>query len=445
MQLRKEALYMATFKIPEHIKTALKMLHGAGFEAYIVGGSVRDTLLGKEPHDWDIATSAQPFEIKRVFSAFKQIDIGLRHGTVAVLINDETIEITTFRIDGKYTDGRRPDNVFFTKSIVEDLSRRDFTINACAITDSRVIDPFGGMEDIKNRLIRCVGDPAVRFQEDALRILRAIRFASVLGFEVEEKTARAITEHKNLLSNVSQERITEEFRKTLLGCCVKKTLGRFSGVVSVIVPEIKDLIGFQDNNGCDLYEHTLKAVEAAEPDVILRTCIFFHEIAKPHALNPRGKEECCENSAREAEKALRRMKFSNKEVGAITQLIRYNGCEIKPDPKSVKKTLSVLGKEQFERLLKVKRADIKAQTNSDAGLKELDRTEAIFNELISKNVCLSLRDLAVNGNDLISIGIPKGKQVGVILNKLFDMVLCEKIKNDKDALIQYVIKNYVNS
>lgn len=438
---RKKQLSMAIFKIPENIKLALSMLHDAGFEAYVVGGSVRDTLLGVQPHDWDIATSAQPNQIKNVFAAYRQIDIGARHGTVAVLINNETIEITTFRIDGKYSDGRRPDNVYFTKNIVEDLSRRDFTINACAITDTRIIDPFGGRDDIKKRLIRCVGDPEKRFREDALRILRAIRFASVLGFDVEEKTVRAVFDCKDLLSNVSQERITEEFKKTLLGCNVKNTLSRFSGVVAVTVPQAKELIEF---DGGKLYEHTLKAVENADADLILRTCMFFHDIATPRCLKQDSDADCCEESARLAEKILRRMKFSNKEIAAVTQLIRYCGKEIEPSKISVKKTLSVLGKEQFGRLIKAKRADLSAQPHSNNEIETLDAVEAIYNDLISQNACLTLNDLAINGNDIISIGIPKGKQVGVILNRLFELVLNDEIKNDKDALIRYVIDNFSN-
>lgn len=437
---------MSIYKIPENINYALKMLHDAGFEAYVVGGSVRDTLLGKKPHDWDITTSATPYQIKNVFSSYRQIDIGLQHGTVAILIDKETVEITTFRVDGKYTDGRRPDKVFFTTSIIEDLSRRDFTINACAITDTLIIDPFGGQEDIKNHLIRCVGNPSLRFKEDALRILRAIRFASVLNFDVEEKTAQAIFDCKSLLANVSQERITDEFRKTLLGCNVKNTLSWFSDVIAFIVPEIKDLIRFQGDSkysGFDLYEHTLKAVEAVESDVILRTCMFLYNVEKPQFYLYQGSAaEYFEGSARMAEYILRRMRFSSKEIAAITELIRYSGTDIEPESKSVKKALSIMGEVQFRRLLKVKRADLSVQTSSISKLKDLDTVEIIFNDLISRNACFTLRDLAVNGNDLINIGVSKGKQIGIILNKLFDMVLNDEIKNNKDTLLQYVISTY---
>lgn len=432
--------------IPSSIKLALNKLHNAEYEAYVVGGCVRDALLGKVPHDWDIATSATPREIQELFNSFKQITTGLKHGTVMVVIDNELVEITTFRIDGEYSDGRRPDKVSYTTNISEDLSRRDFTINACAATESILIDPFGGEKDAANKLIRCVGNPVKRFTEDALRILRGIRFASVLNFNVEEKTKEAMHKCRGLLENVSQERITEEFCKTLLGNNVSKTLSEFKDIIAYIIPEISDMIGFSQNNPYhiyNVYEHSLKAVESIESNLVLRICMFFHDIAKPQCYSIDNKNVGHfyghpEVSAAMAEKILRRMRFSNEKILAVTELIKYHDLQIGLTSKSIKKQLSKLGKIQFRRLLKVKRADILAQSPSKAQhrLKDLDKVEEILNEIIQENSCVSLHDLAINGSDLIKIGIPEGKQIGLILYKLLEMVINEEVENNREDLIR---------
>ena len=444
---------MSDYKIdiPIKIKFTLDKLHDAGKKAYLVGGCVRDALLGISPHDWDIATSATPEEIKNVFRDYKQIDTGLKHGTVAVIIENKSIEITTFRIDGKYSDGRRPDKVSFTTNITEDLSRRDYSINACAITDNQIIDPFGGQEDIKNHIIRCVGDPMRRFNEDALRILRGIRFASVLNFEIEEYTKEAMFELKNLLRNISQERITAEFCKTLLGINVRNTLMEYRDILVFILPEIKDTIGFNQNNNhhiYDVFEHSLMAVESTDSDIILRVCMLFHDIAKPYCYSLDQNKVGHfyghpEKSAQMTEAILKRMRFQTKDIHDITQLIKYHDMQIESTPKSIKKCLNAIGKVQFNRLLKVKRADILAQNPDLAfnNLKDLSVIEQIFNDIISSNNCVSMRDLAINGYDLILLGIPEGKEIGIVLNKLLEMVLSDEIKNDKDALSKMVSNN----
>lgn len=433
-------------RIPLNIKRALSQLHQAGFEAYVVGGCVRDTFLGKTPHDWDIATSATPHEIRGVFGGYRQIDTGLKHGTVMVVMDGGLVEITTFRVDGEYSDGRRPDNVAFTSSITEDLARRDFTINACAITDTLLIDPFGGREDAKNQLIRCVGDPVKRFTEDALRILRGIRFAAVLDFKVEERTKTAMLACRHLLKNVSQERITAEFCKTLQGMNVKNTLLEFKDILLFILPEVKDMMGFDQHNRYhvyDVYEHSLNAVESIESDLILRTAMFFHDIAKPACFtldeNAAGHfYGHPEMSADMAGKILQRMKFSTAHSHAVIELIKYHDHPLELNSKSVKKLLNKLGEVQFRRLLKVKRADILAQNPVFAKerLKKLDILEGILDEILATNACLSLRDLAVNGDDLILLGIPEGKQIGDVLNRLLEMVLNEEAENSKDALLE---------
>jgi tRNA nucleotidyltransferase (CCA-adding enzyme) len=441
---------MSNFKIeiPVRIKLALNKLHEAGHEAYVVGGCVRDIFLGKEPDDWDITTSAIPEEIQKVFGEYKQIDTGIRHGTVMVIVGGEMVEITTYRIDGQYSDGRRPDNVSFTTNIIEDLARRDYTINACAITDSLIIDPFGGQEDAKNRLIRCVGSPTQRLTEDALRILRGIRFASVLNFKVEENTKRAMLECKNLLKNVSQERITAEFCKMLLGINVYDTLIQFKDILVCILPEIEEMIGCEQNNKYhiyDVYQHSLKAVESIDRDVILRATMFFHDIAKPHccSIDPQNVQHFyghSEISAQMTQKILKRMKFSNRDTDTITELIKYHDTQIGLNSKSVKKLLSKLGEVQLRRLLKVKRADAIAQNPSfiSGTLENLDIVEQILNHIIVQTTCISVKDLAISGHDLIRLGIPEGKQIGVILNKLLEMIFNEELENNKNDLLDKV-------
>jgi len=436
--------------IPSRIKSALDKLHHAGYEAYVAGGCIRDTFLGKEPHDWDIATSAAPKEVQSLFDGCRQIDTGLKHGTLIVIIDKEPVEITTFRVDGEYSDGRRPDTVSFTLSITEDLSRRDFSINACAAAGNLLIDPFGGLEDAKNQLIRCVGNPVQRFTEDALRILRGIRFASVLNFKVEEKTKAAMFECMKLLKNVSQERITEEFCKTLQGMNVRNTLLEFRDIMVSILPEIKEMTDFDQHNKYhvhDVYEHSLKAVELIESSHVLRVTMFFHDIGKPSCFTLDEKNVGHfyghpEISAQMTEKILQRMKFSTADNGTVTELVKYHDIQIGATAKSVKKLLSKLGEVQFRRLLKVKKADIMAQNPLFAKkrLEFLDMIQLIFNEIITANTCVSLRDLAVNGVDLIQLGIPQGKQIGIILNRLLEMVLNEELENKKDALLEIAKK-----
>jgi tRNA nucleotidyltransferase (CCA-adding enzyme) len=444
----KEEIIMDDFYIdlPEKIKLVLNKLHTTEFQAYIVGGCVRDTLLCKKPYDFDITTSATPQEIKCVFKDYQQIDNGIKHGTVTVIIENECIEITTFRIDGTYSDGRRPDDVVFTTNILEDLSRRDFTINAVAATEKLLIDPYNGQEDIKNNIIRCVGDPKTRFHEDALRILRGIRFASVLSFKVEEKTMLAMFECKELLKNISQERITSEFCKTLLGQSVKSVLTEFKEILIYIIPEIKDTLGFKQHNPhhiYDVYVHSITAVQSIESDIILRVTMLFHDIAKPFCftLDERKIGHFYGHpalSAHMTKLTLQRMKFSKEDINIVTQLIKYHDFKIELSSKSVKKLLNIIGEIQFRRLLKVKRADNLAHSLQfiNATTKHLDNVEQILNNIIVANACITLQHLAINGDDLIELGIPKGKKIGTILNNLLQMVLNEELENNRDALLE---------
>jgi tRNA nucleotidyltransferase (CCA-adding enzyme) len=440
-------MYPRDMIIPTGVRLALDRLDRAGYEAYIVGGCVRDSLLGKTPTDWDIATSATPERIKEVFNGYHRIYTGFKHGTITVILDEMPIEITTYRVDGKYSDGRRPDEVHYTGDIVEDLARRDFTINACAMTDSRFIDPFGGMDDIRHGIIRCVGNPKERFKEDSLRILRGIRFASMLGFVVEEETKKAILDCKELISNVSMERITMEFCKILLGDAVHDTLLEFQAVLAFIIPEIREMIEFDQRNKYhiyDVYRHTLKSVESIDKDVVLRTTMFFHDIAKPSCFSL--DDNCvghfyghAKASAKMTEGILERMRFPKREIRDIIELIKYHDRPIGLTAKSVRKLLSKIGEEQFRRLLKVKRADTMAKNPIfwEVKLKDIEVVEDIFDSLIEKGACITRNQLAINGNDLIELGIPQGRLLGYILDTLLNMVLNEELENKKDDLLKW--------
>lgn len=406
--------------IPENPSLAVKLLTHAGFEAGIVGGCTRDALLNTLPNDWDIATKAAPEEIKSIFKDYRTFDIGIKHGTVTVLINSEKIEITTYRIDGEYSDGRRPDEVYFTGSLKEDLRRRDFTINAIFYNDHiGFVDPFKGKEDIKNKIIRCVGDPHKRFQEDALRILRGIRFSSQLGFLVEDETKKAMFKNKDLLRNVSKERISSEFIKLLKGKGAASVLNEFREIFDFIIPELKNL----EKN---IWSHTISAMNTAD-DIILKLALLFQHI---------GEDE--EASAKIAETVFKNIKITNAEgikssdVKDILELIRFQNMRIEENEKEVIKAISLLhgGKKQFERLLEIKKIH---------GKKTFE-IEKVFSEVANKKICTTIKDLDINGNDLIKIGFKPGKTLGETLNLLLNKVLEKELQNDKNILIKEAIK-----
>lgn len=448
--------------IPKNPALAVKMLVEAGFEAGVVGGCNRDAIMGEIPHDWDICTSAIPDEIQAVFKGFRQLNMGLKHGTVVIIIEGEDIEITTYRVDGEYSDGRRPDNVAFTRSLVEDLSRRDYTQNAIFYNEFKgIVDPFNGVSDIKNKVIRSVGNADKRLKEDALRILRGIRFASKLGFEVEEDTKTAMFTNKELLKNVSIERITVEFVKTLQGKNAMNILDEFQEIIGYIIPETKAMMGFEQNNPYHIYDvwkHTLVATHEA-PDLVLKLTMFFHDIAKPscYTIDEKGIGHFYGHgdiSARIASEILKRMRITTTEgingtdLKDVIELIKYHDIMIEPRKKSIRKILSKLdgNKVQFKRLLSVKRADALAQAPDklENSLKEIYTIELIFNEVVEEGDCTTLKDLSINGKDLISLGIPVGKEVGTILNKLLEDVINEKLPNEKEELLIATKKTYLN-
>nr|WP_300092838.1 CCA tRNA nucleotidyltransferase [Sedimentibacter sp.] len=393
-------------KMPEEAKKALNILKACGHEAYVVGGCVRDAILGSVPSDWDITTSALPDEISSCFKNYRTINTGLKHGTVTVVINKMHFEVTTYRIDGKYSDNRRPDEVTFTDKVAMDLKRRDFTINSLAYNKDGIVDLFGGIEDIKNKIVKCVGVPDERFQEDGLRILRAMRFAAVLGFAVEEKTRESIHKNKNLLRNISYERINSEFSKTMMGINCREILSEYKDVVEVFIPEISGL-------GDELWTERLNSAALVD-NTILKLSLLFYGM--------------------DAELILRRLKSDNDTIKKVKLLTLNMDGEIIPEIPAVKRWINKLGLENLRMLIRMKNAGLKY---SETEIKGLRKAEAIIDTIVKENQCYSLSTLAVKGTDLVAAGIPKGPKVGEILNEMLEKVIDDELENKKEALLGY--------
>lgn len=437
--------------IPEKAKQIINQLEQAGYEAYVVGGPVRDCILGKCPMDWDITTSASPYQVKEIFSY--TIDTGIAHGTVTVMMDREPFEVTTYRVDGEYKDHRRPEEVCFTKSLKEDLLRRDFTINAMAYNDrDGLIDYYGGVEDLKRKVIRCVGQASKRFDEDALRILRALRFQAQLGFTIEDQTKQAVREQAKYLKDISAERIQVELTKLLLSKHPETILDAYElGVTSVVLPEFDRMMETPQNNPHHRYSvgvHTVEALKNAEADHILRWTMLLHDVGKPDARveGPdkdrfQGHHVIGDEMAR---KILRRLKFDNQTVKQVTKLVYWHdirfGSAKEVNKRTVRRWASKLSVPLFEKLLKVQQADILAQSSFMLEEKQeiLDRTAVLFEEIKKEKDCLKVKDLALDGKDLISLGMKPGKELGEMLNELLELVLDDPGKNSREILTQAV-------
>lgn len=441
-------------RLPKQVVTALKLLEASGYEAYIVGGCVRDYIMGIEPHDYDITTSALPEETKQVFKRYKVIETGIKHGTVTVLMDYEPIEITTFRVDADYIDGRHPSSVSFTKSLREDVARRDFTMNAIAM-DCRgdIFDYFGGRQDIENRVIRCVGEPITRFNEDALRIMRALRFSSVTGFNIEEKTHEAMRETKDLLCKVSAERIREELVRLLCGKNVKKVLMEDVDILAVFMPELAKMEGFDQRNPhhiFDVLEHTATVVEMADKEPVVRLAALFHDIGKPDCftVDEAGIGHFYGHGAISAEmtrSVMNRLKFDNDTKKKVLELVEKHDAHIEPSQRAVKRVLNKLSEEQFFNLMALKRADNFGQSPLHRERqKHYDKLEEIAGEIIEQEQCFSLKDLCVNGSDLISIGFKPGNEIGEMLKFLLEEVIDGKIENERQKLLDLAQKKQKN-
>lgn len=434
-----------TMDMPKNVDIAINLLQSAGFEAYAVGGCVRDSLLGKTPNDWDITTSAKPENMKSVFADFHCIDTGIKHGTVTVVIDGEPLEITTFRLDGEYEDNRHPKSVTFTADLGADLGRRDFTVNAMAYSKmTGTVDLFGGQNDLKNKIIRCVGDPDRRFNEDALRILRALRFASALDFEIEEKTAQSLLKNRALLGNISEERIAKELLKLVCGKGAKRILTDFAPVLFEILPELQPMYKNSHDNPhhCyDIYEHTLIAVESIDPEPTLRFAMLLHDCGKPAVkkFDENGVAHFYGHQRISAEisaQILARLKVSNKFRDEILFLVsNHDRWELYENTEKMPRYLSKFGLDGVLKLLKVMCADVLAQSPEYRyRLDQIADAEEIAKNLAVQKPCLSLRELQINGRTLMDIGIPQGRKLGAVLAQLLDEVIDGVTKNTQEAL-----------
>lgn len=434
--------------IPTPAEKILQTLDGHGYEAYVVGGCVRDSVLGRDPHDWDITTSASPEQVKELFA--RTIDTGIQHGTVTVMIDREGYEVTTYRIDGEYEDGRHPKEVCFTSSLEEDLKRRDFTMNAMAYNPSKgLVDLFGGMDDMKNHVIRCVGDPMERFQEDALRIMRAVRFSAQLGFAIDDSTRQAITALAPNLKYVSAERIQAELVKLLTSPHPDYFRVAYeTGITREFLPEFDACMETEQNTPHHCYtvgEHILHSTLNVPADKVLRLTMLFHDIAKP--LMKTTDENGCDHFKKHAEKGetlakgiLRRLKFDNDTIDKVTRLVRWHDERPEPSMKAVRRAVNRIGEDIFPMYLVVRKADLLAQSTyrREEKLEHLMKVEECYNQIREEAQCVSMKSLAVSGRDLIQAGFKPGPEMGQLLNRMLDHVLEVPEDNTKEKLMAFI-------
>ena len=432
-------------ELPFQITEILERLELTGFSAFVVGGCVRDFLMGLSPHDFDITTSATPAETKRVFADCRVVETGIKHGTVTVLYKGISTEITTFRVDGGYSDGRHPDSVVFSRDITDDLSRRDFTMNGIAYSPKRgFIDPFGGENDIKRGVIRAIGDADKRFSEDALRVLRAVRFSSVLSFEIEEQTALAIRAHEGDLRKVSVERILAELKRLLCGRDVKRVLLEYSSLFAKIIPPLGEEIGFEQGSKYHdrtLYEHTAAAVENSPPTEEMRFAMLFHDLGKVKCKTTDENGEChyyghAEISAELCDEIMRGLKCDNSLRERVVRIVRYHDIPVDTGRKYIRRQLAKHGAEEFEDIMNAHIADDSAKADfCRERIPKIQEVIKIAREIAAEQPCLSARALAITGEDLKPY-VPPSPLMGEILSQLLSEVVDEKIPNEKAALLE---------
>lgn len=444
-----------TIFLPEKVRYIIDTIMDAGYEAYAVGGCIRDCLLGREPDDWDITTSASPYQVKKLFA--RTLDTGIRHGTVTVMLGREGFEVTTYRIDGDYEDGRHPKEVTFTANLLEDLRRRDFTVNAMAFNDrSGLVDAFGGIRDMEERIIRCVGSPRERFSEDALRMMRAVRFCARLDYQIEGQTLQAIKELAPSLCQISAERIQAELTRLVTSPHPERLRTAFeTGITAVILPEFDACMKTAQNNPHHCYsvgEHILKSMQAIKPDRILRLAMLFHDMGKPstRTVDENGIHHFHGHPAVSEELAraiLRRLKFDNHTVSMVTRLVRFHDCNVLPEPKYVRRAIRKTGEDIFPLLFDIRRADLQAQSDYQREEKEalLAGVQEIYEQVCRESQCVSLRTLAVTGRDLICFaGMESGPALGRTLEELLSMVIENPALNERETLLQIARDGVLN-
>lgn len=435
--------------IPETVAAVMRRMHGAGYACHAVGGCVRDSLMGKEPHDWDLTTNALPDEVAALFADERVIPTGMAHGTVTVLTGGMPLEITTYRIDGAYTDHRRPDSVRFVTDITEDLRRRDFTVNAMAYSpESGLCDPFGGAEDLKNGVLRCVGCAEERFDEDALRILRALRFAATYGLTIEEATATALFSKAPLLKTVAAERIRAELDRMLVGEHIGAVLERFAAVLYPVLPELEAEAGVWQYNPYhdrDVLGHTIASVAASVAVLPVRLALLLHDCGKPghFSLIREGFGHFPDHPAIGADMArdiLRRLRYDKKTEETVCRLIQYHDSPIPETDAGVRRWLNRMGEQELRWLLDVKEGDCggHAAHMPTARVEEIYRLRERITRVIAEGQCTSLSDLAIDGRTLIENGVPAGVSVGRCLHFALERVLDGDLPNEREALLRAI-------
>ncbi len=432
-------------ELPRKVVLIIKNLQRHGYDAYAVGGCVRDSILNRKPEDWDITTSAKPEQVKRIFR--RTVDTGIEHGTVTVLIGKDGFEVTTYRVDGLYEDGRHPKEVTFTSRLEEDLKRRDFTINAMAYNDDeRLVDAFGGMRDLNYHLIRCVGDPKERFSEDALRILRAVRFSAQLAFPIEPETAEAIKSLAPNLEKISAERIQAELVKLLVSDHPERIQDACElGITKVVLPEWDDMVGVKQNTPHHKYDvaaHTVHALQNVKNDKVLRLTMLFHDMGKPvmKTTDENGRDHFKGHaiaSEQIAKTVMKRLKFDNDTIRKVTKLVAYHDYRMEPTGANVRRAMHEIGVELFPYYLAVRLADTKAQSSYErrGKLENIIQIRELYRNALRNKECVTLKDLAVTGTDLINLGIAPGKELGTLLNELLDMVIEDPAWNQKRKIV----------
>lgn len=440
--------------LPKDVKYIIDRLIEAGYEAYAVGGCVRDTLLNRTPDDWDITTSAKPLQIKELFRP--TIDTGIQHGTVTVLRSGVGYEVTTYRIDGEYEDARHPKEVTFTANLEEDLKRRDFTINAMAYNEKDgLIDCFGGMNDLESEIIRCVGDARERFNEDALRMMRAIRFSAQLGYSIEQKTSDAIKELASNLDKISAERINVELTKLITSGHPEYIVEAYNlGIMDIVMPEFAICMKTSQNNPHHCYtvgEHIVRSMKGIRDDRVLRYTMLFHDITKPQfkTTDSEGIDHFhghAIGSAQKAHEIMKRLRFDNDALYKIERLVEYHDYRVEPTKKAVRHAINKVGEDLFDMLLEVQKADLSAQSKYeyDEKFNRIEQVQNLYESIIEDGECVSLKTLAVTGSDLIKIGIEPGPGLGEILKQLLSEVLDDPGKNKQDILLE-IAKGYLRN
>lgn len=448
-------------ELPENANRIIETLEAAGFEAYVVGGCVRDSVLGRNPGDWDITTSAKPQQVKKLFR--RTVDTGIAHGTVTVMMGKEGYEVTTYRIDGEYTDHRRPNQVEFTSSLEEDLKRRDFTINAMAYSHSKgIIDLFGGKRDLENKIIRAVGDANDRFNEDALRILRAVRFAGQLGFAIEKDTRSAMVSKAHFLKNISAERIRVELTKLITSNHPEKLAEAYAmGITAYVLPEFDAMMEQPQNNPHHKYNvgmHSIEAVKHVDNTPVMRWAALLHDVGKPKCftLGENGIAHFY-NHAQEgveiARHTLKRLRFDNNTIKEVTTLVRWHDFAMGtiPEKSSVRRLMGEVGTDFFPKIIQIKKADISAQSDYkvEEKISQLKALEKIYEEIIEDGDCVRVKDLKISGADLKAMGMPSGKEMGKLMDRMLDEVLVDPSKNDREYLLgigrEYIHSRQANS